>query len=544
LILVLYILIIMKNHYKILFLFTFILFSCQKKPDRIGMPEKFTSTIPDTITIVSYNVENLFDMVDNGNEYEEYKPGQDNWNENTYQIKLNNIASVLSAINADLAVLVEVENENAVKALCSVLNEKKCAYQYYALGGQANKGSVMPVVLSKFPVLSEKSFGMGDNASIHDRNMLRTDIYLGRDTLAVFACHWPSKLHKESARLENARMLAEQLAGVPRKKDFLIAGDFNEDYDECETFHTMGMDDTKGVTGLNHVLGTVTSQPRGFVEYTRKKELLAGGLFDAWLEQPEAKRLSTMFKGRPQTPDHILLPASLFDSTGISYVNNSFYAFSWNGRLLKDGAPYRWQMRYTKNARYHAGEGYSDHLPLVAKLCRCPYRPDTLDTGAGAIAAARGGPGAGSGFEDGADGWVSCVKHVKVVRDTLNPHGGRYCLMLEGKAKDNASAARSRIAVPAQCGAGTLAMAVRGSGSLCLRVKGADEKKWTYFKGEDFLPAKAGKYTDYVFKKWTNISLPLSAVVGVDKEIDVEIRTKKDRDIRLFLDDVKMVCNK
>jgi endonuclease/exonuclease/phosphatase family metal-dependent hydrolase len=524
-----------------------LLFACQQKPNRIGMPEKFTGSIPDTVTIVSYNVENLFDMVDNGNEYEEYKPGQDNWNENTYQIKLNNIASVLAAVNADVAVLVEVENENAVKALCGVLKDKKCAYPYYALGGQANKGSVMPVVLSRFPVLLEKSFGVGDNASIHDRNMLRADIFLGRDTLAVFACHWPSKMHKESARLENARLLAQCLAELPKRKDYVVAGDFNEDYDECETFHTMGMDDTKGVTGLNHVLGTVTSRPLRFVAYTQKPGLItdtASRLFDTWLEQPEAKRLSTMFKGRPQTPDHILLPASLFDGTGISYVNNSFYVFSWNGRLLKDGAPFRWQMRYAKNARYHTGEGYSDHLPLVAKLCRCPYRPDSLDASVGATAAARGGPDAGGGFEDGADGWVSCVKQVKAIRDTLDPHAGKYSLMLAGKAKDNASAARSRIPVPAGCKNKMLAMAVRGSGSLCMRVKGADEKKWTYFKGEDFSPAKAGKYFEYKFAKWTKISLPLSAVLGAEKEIDVEIRTKKDKEIRLFVDDVKIVCNK
>jgi endonuclease/exonuclease/phosphatase family metal-dependent hydrolase len=543
----LYIFIIMKKQLIIYLIFTIILFSCQKKPDRIGMPKNFNGSVPDTVTVVSYNVENLFDMVDNGNEYEEYKPGQDNWNENTYQIKLNNIASVLSAINADIAVLIEVENENAVQALCGVLKEKKCVYPYYALGGQANKGSVMPVVLSKFPVLSEKSFGVTGSASIHDRNMLRADIFLGRDTLAVFACHWPSKLHKESARLDNAKLLEEQLAGVPAKKDYLVAGDFNEDYDECETFHTMGMDDTKGTTGINHVLGTVTSRPLGFVAYAQKKGLMAGkpaALFDAWLELPEAKRLSTMFKGRPQTPDHILLPASLFDGTGISYVNNSFYAFTWNGRLLKDGAPFRWQMRYVKNARFHAGEGYSDHLPLVAKLCRCPYRADSVETGEGTMAAAGGGSGAGSGFEDGADGWVSCVKQVKVVRDTLNPYAGRYSLMLAGKAKDNASAARSRIAVPAGCRDKMLAMAVRGSGSLCLRVKGTEEKKWTYFKGEDFSSAKAGKYTDYVFKKWTNISLPLEIVPGSEKEIDVEIRTKKDKEIRLFLDDVKVVCNK
>ncbi|HUI90730.1 MAG TPA: endonuclease/exonuclease/phosphatase family protein [Chitinivibrionales bacterium] len=520
-----------------------LLLSCQQKPDRIGMPQKFTGTIPDTVTLVSYNVENLFDMVDNGTEYDEYKPGQYNWNENTYEIKLNNIASVLAAMNADIAVLVEVENENAVQGLCKVLKEKKCAYPFYALGGHANRGSVMPVVLSKFPVLSETSFGVAVDAAAYNRNMLRADIFLGRDTLAVFACHWPSKLHKESARLENARLLEQRLAELPKGKDYVVAGDFNEDYDECETFHTMGGDDTRGETGLNHVLGTVSSKPMQFVAFTQKKALRAGapGMYDTWLEQPEARRLSTMFKGRPETPDHILLPASMFDAAGISYVNHSFYAFTWNGRLLKGGAPYRWQMRYVKNARYHAGEGYSDHLPVVARFCRCAYRPDSLDTGEITSKAVSGVVG---GFEDGAECWVSCVKQVKVTRDTVNPHAGKYCLKISGRAKENASAARGRMAVPAQGGQAALTMVIRGSGSLCFRMKWADDKKWTYFKGEDFSPAKAGKYTDYAFADWTSISLPLEAVPGSGKEIDVEIRTKKDREIKLFVDDVKMLCKR
>jgi hypothetical protein len=531
----------MKNQLILFPVLLFFVFSCQQKPDRIGMPKNFTGAIPDTITLVSYNVENLFDMVDNGNEYDEYKPGQDNWNENTFQIKLNNIASVVAAVNADIAVLVEVENENTVHALCDVLRGKDRDYPFYAVGGQANHGSVMPVVLSKFPVLSEKSFGVGGDASIHDRNMLQADIFLGRDTLAVFACHWPSKMHKESARLENARLLAQRLAELPKGKDYVVAGDFNEDYDECETFHTMAMDDTRGETGLNQVLGTVTSKPLQFVAYTQKNGLMKGasGLFDAWLELPEAHRLSTMFKGRPQTPDHILLPASMFDATGISYLNHSFYAFTWNGRLLKDAAPYRWQMRYAKNARYHAGEGYSDHLPIVARLCRCAFKPDSLDTGESAQLVM---PGTTGGFEDGPDGWVSCVKQVKITRDTLNPHGGRYCLKIAGRAKENASAARCRMAVPAQCNTGTLTMAVRGSGCLCLRIKWADDKKWTYFKGEDFSPARAGKYTDYTFSKWTSVTLPLSSVPGSGKEIDVEIRTKKDKEIKLYVDDVKIAC--
>ncbi len=256
-----------------LFLIAALFLSCQHKPRRIGMPEHFNGEIPDTFTVVSYNVENFFDLVDNGDEYPEYKPNSHNWTNSMYQTKCSNIASVLAQINADIAILVEVENENAVSGLRAALAERKCGYPYYALGGHANSGSTMPVVMSKLPILSEHSLGISNNATAHDRNILEADIYLGRDTLAVFACHWPSKLHKESTRLANADALAHRLSQLPRGKDYIVAGDFNEDYDECETFHTAGFDDTKGVTGINHVLGTARSAPGKFLVFHAKWDL-------------------------------------------------------------------------------------------------------------------------------------------------------------------------------------------------------------------------------------------------------------------------------
>jgi endonuclease/exonuclease/phosphatase family metal-dependent hydrolase len=532
----------------LLFIFTLLIISCQKNQNRLGMPENFTATISDTITLVSYNVENFFDMVDNGTEYREYKPGNCNWTNSTFQKKTDNIASVLKAINADIAILVEVENENAVTALLSALREKKGFYPYYALGVKAGRSSTMPVMLSKYPVLLEKCLAVEGDGSLYNRNMLEADIFLGRDTLSVFACHWPSKLHKESSRLACAKILAKRLGELSQRRDIIIAGDFNADYDECETFHTSGLDDTKGVTGINHVLKTVVSQPDRFVVSTSKQGLAAGvmqGLYDAWLDVPETRRFSAMFKGRPQTPDHILLPASMFDGAGISYVNNSFAPFTWNGRLLKNGAPYRWQMRYSKQGKFHVGDGFSDHLPLVAKLRRGSYSPNGFDASAniGHERAPKGEPG---GFEDGADGWIACANQVKVVRDTLHPQTGRYCLFLSGKTKENASAARCRMGVPTGCGGekGALSMSLKGKGSLCLRVKSAEEKKWVYFKGRDFVSAKASRFFDYNFEKWTTISLPLSVVADAQKEIDVEIRTKKGEEIRVFVDDVKITCGK
>ena len=518
--------------------------SCQNRPHRIGMPLHFSGRIPDTFTVMSYNVENMFDMRDNGDEYPEYKPNACNWTENTFRTKLNNIASVLATINPEIAVLVEVENENTVRELCKACADQKCPFPFFAIGDQANGSNTRPVVMSKLPVLWERSFGMVPGAP-HERPMLEAAVYCGNDTLIVFACHWPSKKNPESRRIERARLMKSVIDALSPSQDFLVAGDFNENFDESETFHTAGLDDTHGETGINHVLGTMLSRPPQGAQYVLQSDLAtsgAQGFFDPWNGVAEDKRFSEVFEGRHETPDHILLPASLFDGKGISYVNNSFHAFTWNGRLMRDGVPYRWQMRYVKHERVHVGDGFSDHLPVVLELARAPYWPDTLDTGAqnkeGAGAGKRGG------FEDGPDGFIACTGKIRVERDTLLPKSGRYCLKLSGMAKSNGCAARARLSIPKPCGSGAsvLSLSLRGSGTINIRCGVPGSKKWTYFNGNEFSPARGGKYSEYNFAKWKSIRLPLGSLSPDATEADFEIRTKKGCELALWIDDAAVRC--
>jgi endonuclease/exonuclease/phosphatase family metal-dependent hydrolase len=526
----------------ILFIVAFL--SCQSRHDRIGMPPHFSGTIPDTLTVMSYNVENMFDMTDNGDEYPEYKPNACNWTENTFRTKLSNIASVIAVVNPQIAVLVEVENENTVRELCKACAEQKCPFPYFAIGDQASGSSTRPVIVSKLPVLWEKSFGMVPGAQ-HERPMLEAAVYCGNDTLIVFANHWPSKKNQESRRVERAKILKSTTDALPASQDFIVAGDFNENYDESETFHTAGLDDTHGETGINHVLGTMVSAPNGGARYVLQPDLArrrANGFFDPWTSVAEFQRFSEMYQGRHETPDHILLPPSMFDEKGISYVDNSFHAFTWNGRLMKDGVPFRWQMRYAKHERIHVGDGFSDHLPVVLKLARRPYRPDDIDTSV--IAAGSAGGGKAGGFEDGPDGFIACTGKIHVERDTLMPKSGRYCLKLSGMTKSNGCAARARLFIPKARGGGggILALSLRGSGTINIRCGVPGSKKWTYFNGDEFSPAKGGKYFEYNFSKWKSIRLPLGSLSPDATEAEIEIRSKKACELRLWIDDVAVRC--
>ena len=51
-------------------------------------------------TVASYNVENLFDLKNDGTEYKEYVPNTTSlWNKKTHDIKLNNISKVIRSLD-------------------------------------------------------------------------------------------------------------------------------------------------------------------------------------------------------------------------------------------------------------------------------------------------------------------------------------------------------------------------------------------------------------------------------------------------------------
>jgi hypothetical protein len=375
---------------------------------------------------------------------------------------------------------------------------------------------------------------------------LEADVFLGNDTLKVFACHWPSKKEPESDRTKAAFILKERLDMLAAKKDYIIAGDFNENYDECENFHTMGLDDSHGKTGINHILGTVRSYWGAYADYVNKRAIIDGKdlrHFDPWLDLPENRRMSEVYRHHDNTPDHILLPRSLFDSSGLSYADRSFHVFSWDGRLLLNGAPYRWQMRFENHMKFHRAEGYSDHLPIMLKIRKGPFQASVF-------------PGAGSddsrnisgrkktgGFESGVEGWISCAPRITCARDTDHVRWGRFCLRISGLAgKQNVCAARALFtcAHPADSLERLLTSAVRGHGTLSFRARAPLNKKWTYYNGERFVQAGAAKYTGYNFTQWTTISLPLTGQFSQAREIEFEIRAKKQTEVNLQIDNIEI----
>jgi endonuclease/exonuclease/phosphatase family metal-dependent hydrolase len=317
------------------------------------------------IKIASYNVENLFDLQNNGTEYNDYIVNKHNWKRQTYQKKLLNISEVICDLNADIIGLQEIENINVLKALQQTLHQIGCHYKYLAITHK-KKSAIQVAVLSKFAIVNSREIVVSRKRK--HRNILELKYFINGQALYLYVNHWSSKRSSESSRIRSARALKKRLLALPKSAEYILLGDFNSNYNEYKHLKKK-LNDTAGVVGINHTLKSVLNEKLVEEKQMKKMQFIH---YNAWLELPNFQRWSHNFYGKKQGLDAILLPTSMFDAKGIDYVNDSFEVFNPSYLFHKKGFIYRWQY---KNGR-HLGKGYSDHLPIVATFSTNPYHFD------------------------------------------------------------------------------------------------------------------------------------------------------------------------
>jgi endonuclease/exonuclease/phosphatase family metal-dependent hydrolase len=326
-----------------------------------------------TFTVANYNIENLFDMEPNGTEYPEYIPNFKGWNKKAYETKLENTAKVIKDMGAEIVALEEVENENALKALLAQLKKEGAEYKYYAITSN-HKTAVQSALISKFKIISYDELTAGGN--YRERPILKARLAIGNDELIIYVNHWKAKTGPESKRIEFANTLTADIKKLPIDADFLVLGDMNSNYNEMETFaNNKKLNDTNGVAAINHILKTAKSAPKGKPQMVSKADTMANPngeyLYNLWMELPKYERVSEWFGRDRNTPDNIIIPKAMFDKKGISYEDESFKVFM-PSYLLKNGRPYRWETG-GRGKDLSVPQGYSDHLPVLAKFKIGPF---------------------------------------------------------------------------------------------------------------------------------------------------------------------------
>lgn len=306
--------------------------------------------------VASYNVENLFDLKYEGNEYKEYIPNTAyGWNRKAYNIKLRNIAKVIKEIDADIIALQEVESRDALHDLRRHLN-----YRYFLISDKKDS-SIQNAILSKYKISYSQELPIQKRGY---RNILEVHIKIQYKTLILFINHWKSKAGAESGRIISARVLKKRLDNLNKKSEFILLGDFNSNYNEFKTFKKKRrLNDTDGITGINHILKTVKNGKIvtwDIFKSQNSRELL----YNLWLDVGKKERWSHIYHSNRGSLDNMIISKTLANNRDIEYKKNSFNHFSpdW---LFYRRTINRWQIS-RKQPRRHLLKGYSDHLPIYA----------------------------------------------------------------------------------------------------------------------------------------------------------------------------------
>ncbi|MBN2896954.1 MAG: endonuclease/exonuclease/phosphatase family protein [Campylobacterales bacterium] len=310
------------------------------------------------VRVATYNVENLFDLKRDGNEYTEYIPNTSwKWNTQTYRAKIDNITRVIAELNADIVALQEIESREALRELQKSLGRSGVYYPYMAIADGKNS-TVKVALLSRFPFDYTKELRV--TQSLKYRNILEAKFTIGDDALYLFVNHWKAKSGPESERIVSARVLKKRLYELGHDKAIVLLGDFNSHYEEHQLFiKNAKHNNTRGITGINHTLKSYKGKP------VQKEDLLTckDCLYNLWYELDPKERWSHVFKSSKEALDNILISAGLWNHQGLEFMR--FTKFNPNYLFDNKGKPFRWS--YSRgHPKFHLGKGYSDHLPLYA----------------------------------------------------------------------------------------------------------------------------------------------------------------------------------
>jgi endonuclease/exonuclease/phosphatase family metal-dependent hydrolase len=195
----------------------------------------------DSIAIMTWNVQTFFDGTDDGIEYDEFRESA-GWTKEKYRGRLNIFAGVIGGMERkpDIIAMQEVESAVVVADLASALSAHGYGWTYFA----NIPGMALGVgILSRLPLVETRSHSVYVDGVLAPRPMLeahvRSEADEGSSVLALFVCHWKSKLGgddaTESTRRSSARIILRRISELMETDPDLpviIMGDLNENYDE------------------------------------------------------------------------------------------------------------------------------------------------------------------------------------------------------------------------------------------------------------------------------------------------------------------------
>ncbi len=312
--------------------------------------------------VVFYNVENLFDTINNPNTHDdEFTPeGKKAWNAERYNKKLENLSKVLSSMNTerlpDVIGLCEVENKTVVEHLVATNHLKTANYQIVHQDSPDQRGIDVALLYNAktFKVISKEFIHvtLPNPERPQTRDVLYVKGVVKKDTLHLFVNHWPSRYGGEEKSRPNrihvakiVRSKYDSLCKAVAQPKVLLMGDFNDHPDNAS---------------IQDILKA------GTFAQTNK-----GTLYNMMAAMHANKEGSYNYKGNWGALDQIMVSHALLAANAgkkrLRVAEGAARVFKQDWMLYKDP-----KYGDTKPSRTYGGPnyygGYSDHLPVYVTL--------------------------------------------------------------------------------------------------------------------------------------------------------------------------------
>ncbi len=329
----------------------------------IPFADKIHYEVPDFdggFIVVSYNVENLFDTINDPNTADdEFTPdGERKWNHWRYRQKLIRLWKALAATDLchfpDIIGLCEVENRTVLENLLYWTPLWKGHYTILHQDSPDRRGIDVALLYNKSKYqLLDSAFITVDMPNYDEDEEFRTrDILYAkglvtatRDTLHVFLNHWPSKYggagYTEPFRCRAARLLRQRVDSIFRTDvaaKIICMGDFNDSPYEQSILEDLGAE-----TSLDN---PVNGKLYNISYYMSSKN----GDWSYW------------FQGRGELIDQVMVSGNLLINNGMHILPDNVFTLHHRQLFDQDGKVFR-----TYQGPIYRG-GVSDHLPMVIDI--------------------------------------------------------------------------------------------------------------------------------------------------------------------------------
>lgn len=315
--------------------------------------------VKDSLRIMFYNVENLFDPFDDSltSDEEFTETGERHWTWYKFQDKLSHVyKTILAAGNPfppSIIGLCEIENRFVLNQLVYETALSKFDYRIVHEESPDRRGIDVALIFNpkKFELISHKaitvSFPFAPESTTRDILYVKGKVF-GEDTIHVFVNHWPSRWGGQMATDPKRQYVAELLKKhtdslflTEDDPNIIIMGDFNDEpFDKSIKSHLQALDLSDSSNLVNLMLPLISNENAGTHKYQSN-----WGILDQFIV--------SKFLLLPQHSLHISPnKAHIFNASFLIEKDEKYLGFKPNRTFI--------------GYKYHGG--FSDHLPILLDI--------------------------------------------------------------------------------------------------------------------------------------------------------------------------------